>query len=91
MIDPSAPSAQGRITAIVAKILAPRLKLRRPEPDEDLRKAGLSSLDMVKVVLSLEQEFQVAIPEPAVTPKNFRSIASIEALMATLSVDALPG
>jgi acyl carrier protein len=80
------PTRQDRVTNVVAKLLQQRQKMKRPEPGDDLRKAGLSSLDMVKVVLSLEEEFGLTIPEAAITPKNFRSVSTIEALIATLGV-----
>jgi acyl carrier protein len=51
---------------------------------DDLREIGLSSIDMVELVLSVEAEFNVRIPEAAITPANFRSIASIDALIGSL-------
>jgi acyl carrier protein len=54
-------------------------------PNDDLREAGLTSLDMVELVLSVEAEFDVRIPETAITPANFRSIAAIDALITSLS------
>ena len=50
-------------------------------PNDDLREIGLTSLDMVDLVLSVESEFNVRIPEAAITPANFRSIATIDALI----------
>ena len=74
-----------RITAIVAGLLAQRQKLNVPDPGEDLRNAGLTSLDMVKLVLSLEQEFGMIIPEQAMTPTHFRTITAIDSLIASLA------
>ncbi len=53
-------------------------------PDDDLRSAGLSSLDMVNLVLAVESEFDVSIPDADITPARFRSIATIAALVKTL-------
>jgi acyl carrier protein len=39
---------------------------------------------MVSLVLSVESEFDVKIPERDITPTNFRSIATIENLIARL-------
>ena len=50
----------------------------------DLREVGLTSLDMVSLVLSVESEFGIKIPEREITPTNFRSIATIETLVARL-------
>jgi acyl carrier protein len=53
-------------------------------PDDDLRSLGLSSLDMVNLVLAVESEFDVSIPDADITPVRFRSIATIAALVLTL-------
>jgi acyl carrier protein len=53
--------------------------------DTDLREAGFSSLDMVNLVLSVEEEFSVTIPEAQITPGNLRSVAAIGALIDKLA------
>jgi acyl carrier protein len=52
--------------------------------DADLREIGLTSLDMVDLVLSVECAFDLQIPEAQITPANFRSIAAIDALVNNL-------
>ena len=52
--------------------------------DDDLRDIGLTSLDMVELVLTVEAELRVNIPEAAITPANFRSISAIDALVNSL-------
>jgi acyl carrier protein len=77
-------SPTNRIAALVNRMLSER-SLRFPAlPDDDLREAGLSSLDMVNLVLAVEAEFDVSIPDADITPARFRSIATIAALIATL-------
>lgn len=88
MLPMEEPSAEERIAGIVGGLLAQRHKSARPSPEADLRQAGLTSLDMVKLVLSLEQEFDAAIPERAITPANFRSINSIAGLIGTVKAAA---
>jgi acyl carrier protein len=39
---------------------------------------------MVNLVLAVESELGIAIPEAEITPANFRSVATIEALVAGL-------
>ena len=69
---------------MVNRLLAER-SLRFPAfPDDDLRSAGLSSLDMVNLVLSVESEFDVSIPDADITPARFRSIATIATLVTAL-------
>jgi acyl carrier protein len=84
MLDQRTDSPADRITAIVNRMLSER-SLRFPAlPDDDLRSAGLSSLDMVNLVLAVESEFDVSIPDADITPARFRSISSIAALVTTL-------
>jgi acyl carrier protein len=80
-------SSQDRVTAVVRRILAERSITRSFAPQDDLREVGLTSLDMVNLVLAVESELGVAIPEAEITPTNFRSVASIDALVSTLRDD----
>jgi acyl carrier protein len=73
-----------RIAALINRMLSER-SLRFPAcPDDDLRSLGLSSLDMVNLVLAVESEFDVSIPDADITPARFRSIATIAALVTAL-------
>jgi acyl carrier protein len=54
--------------------------------ESDLRDAGLTSIDIVALVLSVEAEFNLTIPESQITPANFRSVSAINALLASLRV-----
>lgn len=72
------------VTDVVHRILAARAIAQQVMPHDDLREAGLTSLDMVSLVLSVESEFAVQIPEREITPTNFRSVATIETLVARL-------
>jgi len=84
MLDHRMNSPTDRITALVNRLLAER-SLRFPAfPDDDLRSVGLSSLDMVNLVLSVEAEFGVSIPDADITPAQFRSIATIATLVTAL-------
>ena len=72
------------VADVVRKVLDARAIAQRVLPHEDLREAGLTSLDMVSLVLSVESEFGIKIPEREITPTNFRSIDTIETLVARL-------
>jgi acyl carrier protein len=73
-----------RITVAVRRLLADRGVTRSFTAQEDLREVGLTSLDMVNLVLAVEAELAVGIPEAEITPANFRSVATIEALVTSL-------
>ncbi|MGA2491776.1 MAG: phosphopantetheine-binding protein [Roseiarcus sp.] len=52
--------------------------------DANLHEAGLTSMATVKLMLAIEAAYNVAIPDAELTPENFRSIATIEALLERL-------
>jgi acyl carrier protein len=88
VLDRLNPPATERVVVLVSQILAKRGVERAPGRDEDLTACGLSSLDMVNLMLAVETEFDVNIPDRDMTPANFRSIARIEALLAGLLQNA---
>lgn len=77
-------STANRIAALVRALLAKRSIDRPVGRDEDLADAGLSSLDLVNLMLAVEGEFDLKIPDRDMTPANFRSLARIEALVGAL-------
>ena len=84
MSDVNAQSVEDRIAGVVRRLLAEHSIDRAVGPDEDLRQAGLSSLDMVSLVLSIEEEFDLMVPEVSIMPSNFRSIADIGRVVVSL-------
>ena len=79
-----AVSLETRVTGLIGGILVERSIKRSVFADDDLREVGLTSLDMVSLVLSVEAEFDVKIPESEITPTNFRSIRAISTMIAAL-------
>jgi acyl carrier protein len=79
----NSPTAD-RIAELVRQILAKRGLDRAVEHDADLNEAGLSSLDTVNLMLAVETEFAVKIPDRDMTPANFRSVARIGGLVGRL-------
>jgi acyl carrier protein len=77
-------SAKDRVAGIVLEILERRSVSHHISPDDDLQNVGLTSLDMVNLMLSVEAEFGLSIPDMDMTPRNFRSISAIDALVTTL-------
>ena len=77
---------QDRLIALVKDILAKNAIDRTPEIDARLSEVGLSSMDMVNLMFAVEAEFDIEIPAAEITPENFHSIASIEALMSRMGV-----
>jgi len=79
-------SALERIAAIAAQMLAKRGNTDIPAPDTNLREAGLTSLDMVNLILAVEGEFDIEIPQASMTPENFDTLAAIVALVSNFSM-----
>jgi acyl carrier protein len=77
-------SSTERVAAVVRRLLADRSITRSFTAQEDLRDVGLTSLDMVNLVLAVESELAISIPEAEITPANFRSVATIDALVQGL-------
>lgn len=83
-----ADPVRARITEIVETMLAKRAGPASVAADRSLSDAGLTSLDMVNLMLAIEDEFLIEIPQRRMTPANFRSIAAIEQMVSGLAVAA---
>jgi acyl carrier protein len=79
---PSMSNARDRITAIACQLLAKRGVQAVPRGEDNLREAGLTSLDMVNLMLAVEAEFDIEIPQSAMTPDNFDTVAAIDSLVS---------
>jgi acyl carrier protein len=77
---------QDRLVALVQQILAKNAIDRAPGLDVRLSDAGISSLDMVNLMFAIEAEFDIEIAPTDITPDNFYSIATIEALLLRMGV-----
>lgn len=53
-------------------------------PGDALVDVGLSSLDLVNLMIAVEAEFDIMIPPAALTPKNFHSIETIARMVETV-------
>ena len=71
-----------RVTVIACRMLVKRGNNTIPGSDENLREAGLTSLDMVNLMLAIEAEFDIEIPQSAMTPDNFDTVAAMDALVS---------
>lgn len=83
-VAPNASAVRASLQALVGQILG-KPAGGEPIPVEGrLSELGMSSIKMVNLMLAVEGEFDLSIPQGDITPENFRSIASIEALLARL-------
>jgi acyl carrier protein len=75
-------SPRDRIIAIAVRMLVKRGVNSVPASSDNLREAGLTSLDMVNLMLAIEAEFDIEIPQSAMTPDNFDTVTAIENLVS---------
>jgi len=85
VLDRTQADSTERIAPLVRRLLVKRGIERPVAPNDDLSACGLSSLDLVNLMLSVETEFAIKIPDREMTPANFRSIARIDALVRALT------
>jgi acyl carrier protein len=87
-VDPKTLEGVGeQLVALVKQTVGAKGVLPHPFPmDQQLSDLGVSSLKMVNLMLAVELEFDIAIPQSDITPENFHSVAAIETLVVrTLS------
>ena len=89
MLDHVRRSATAQIAAVVEGVLS-RHGVEGPvAAGVDLGRYGMTSIDMVELMLGVEAEFDIAIPPAEITLSNFRSIAAMAALVARLKPAAV--
>ncbi len=79
-----------KVAELVTEILARHGVGGEVAPDVELAKLGMTSIDMVELMLGVEAEFDLTIPPADITLENFRSIATVRRLIDRLRLEA-PG
>ena len=85
-IDPrsasaSAPTPRERLIRVVQQILGAGAAASPMPIDARFSELGLNSIKMVSLMLAIETEFELTIPQDDITPENFTSIATVEAMI----------
>jgi acyl carrier protein len=83
MTDATITDIAPRVTAIVCGLLAKRGCSTSITATQDLRSAGLNSTDLVSLMLAVESEFDIFVPDDQMKPENFATIRAINALVAS--------
>ena len=79
-----------RIVGLVERILERTAGAAPVEPRARLAELGMSSMKMINLMIAIEVEFDLSIPQAEITPDNFESIASVETLVVRL-LGSAPG
>ena len=74
-------SVTHRVVTLVQRILAEDANTRPLSLTMRLSDLGMTSIQMVGLMLAVEAEFNLTIPQGEITPENFQSIAAISALI----------
>jgi acyl carrier protein len=88
-VDPKTiDGVREQLVVLVKQLLGANAAFPNPFPvEQQLSDLGISSLKMVNLMLAVELEFDIAIPQSDITPENFHSVAAIQALVVrTLSL-----
>jgi acyl carrier protein len=72
---------QGRVLALVKAILEQNSIAAEVGPESRLVDVGLTSMDMVNLMLGVEAEFDFTIPQSEITPENFQSIETLQRMI----------
>jgi acyl carrier protein len=72
-----------RILDLVKSILRQNAILSEVQPESRLVDVGLTSMDMVNLMLSVEAEFDFTIPQSEITPENFQSVKTLEQMIVS--------
>ncbi|WP_024509226.1 phosphopantetheine-binding protein [Bradyrhizobium sp. ARR65] len=73
---------RNRIVALVKAVLEQSSLTAEVAPEARLVDIGLTSMDMVNLMLSVEAEFDFTIPQDEITPENFQSVETLQRMVA---------
>lgn len=72
-----------RIVILVQGILEQNSVSAEVAAETRLVDIGLTSMDMVNLMLGVEAEFDFTISQDKITPENFQSVATLERMVAS--------
>lgn len=72
---------QSRLLVLVKSILKQNAIVVDLNPATLLVDVGLTSMDMVNLMLAVEAEFDFTIPQSEITPENFQSVETLNRLV----------
>jgi acyl carrier protein len=72
---------ENRVLGLVKSILEQNSIATELKPDSLLVDVGLTSMDMVNLMLGVEAEFDFTIPQSQITPENFQSVKTLKLMI----------
>jgi acyl carrier protein len=74
---------QNRVMTLVRAILEQNAISVELGPQSRLVDVGLTSMDMVNLMLRVEAEFDFTIPQSEITPENFQSVETLQRMIVS--------
>ncbi|MGY8635143.1 phosphopantetheine-binding protein [Bradyrhizobium sp. 14AA] len=76
-----AVNVQNRVLSVVRSVLQQNAIIADVHPESRLVDIGLTSMGMVELMLKVEAEFDLILPQFEITPENFQSVKAIEGMI----------
>jgi acyl carrier protein len=80
-MEASVAEIRGRVLTLIKNILQQNDIAVDVHPDSHLVDVGLRSMDMVALMLRVEAEFDIMLPQSEITPENFKSVRTLETVI----------
>lgn len=80
----SPDAVRSEIETLVRGLLEAAGETVQVEYDASLADAGITSVDLVNLMLGIEARFDIMIPAKLLTPDHFRSVQSIEKMVLSI-------
>jgi acyl carrier protein len=88
-METSTPDIRSRVLTVIGNILKQNAIVADVHPETQLVDTGLNSMDMVALMLGVEAEFNITLPQPEITPENFESVRTLESMIVKLGLPGL--
>ncbi|MDH2403140.1 phosphopantetheine-binding protein [Bradyrhizobium sp. SSUT18] len=74
-------NVQNRVLSVVTSVLQQNAITADVHPESRLVDIGLNSMGMVELMLKVEAEFDLILPQLEITPENFQSVKAMERMI----------
>ncbi|RXT54066.1 acyl carrier protein [Bradyrhizobium betae] len=74
-------NVQTRVLSVVRSVLQQNAISADVQPESRLVDIGLNSIGMVELMLKVEAEFDLILPQLEITPANFQSVKAMERMI----------
>ena len=88
-MEASTADIRSRVLTVIGNILKQNAIVADVRPETQLVDIGLNSTDMVALMLGVEAEFNMTLPQPEITPENFESVRTLESMICKLGLAGL--